>query len=134
MTVRAVMACLRLRGSDAAGVDALCRHWKVPNSYAELAQLGIAPLMLALQLREPQQAIELFERCDALRRPDRFRDFIALCDAAGAAADTLRRLQAALEAGSAVTAAELVATGLKGEQLGAALKQQRRDAITASWS
>ncbi len=122
-----------LAGSDTARVDALCSHWKVPNSYAELARFGIAPLAQALQLHSPEQTIELFERCDALRRPDRFRDFIALCDAEGASGATLERLQCALAAGSAVTAAELIASGLKGEQLGAALKQRRRDAIAASW-
>ncbi len=122
-----------LAGTDNARVDALCRQWKVPNSHAELARFGIDPLAQALQLHQPQQAIELFEGCDALRRPDRFRDFIALCDAEGAPPSTLQRLERALQAGSAVTTAELVAAGLQGEQLGIALKQRRRDAITASW-
>jgi tRNA nucleotidyltransferase (CCA-adding enzyme) len=122
-----------LTGCDSARVDALCRYWKVPNSHAELARFAIAPLAQALQLHSPQQAFELFERCDALRRPDRFRDFIDLCDAEGASNETLERLRRALAAGSAVTAAELVASGLKGEQLGAALRQRRRAAIEASW-
>lgn len=122
-----------LAGTDMARVDLLCAQWKVPNSYAELARFGIAPLAQALQLHDPQQVVELFERCDALRRPDRFRDFIALCDAEGCSTATLQRLQRALQAGSAVTTAELIASGLQGEQLGAALKQKRREAITASW-
>ncbi len=122
-----------LAGTDDALVEALCQQWRVPNSYAELARLALAPLAQALQLETPAQAIELFERCDALRRPDRFRQFIALCDAEGAPPATQRRLERALDAGSAVTAAELIAAGLKGEQLGAALKQKRRDAIAASW-
>src|SRR5437867_5650540 len=85
--------------------------------------------------------MRLLERCDALRRPDRFEQMLLACecDARGRAGrfdapypqrDLLRRALAAARAvdSASITSAAL-ACGLKGPAIGAALTHARRDAI-----
>ncbi len=64
-------------------VNALAARLKVPNDYRELAVLvarhhGVCHR--ALELR-PGTVLELIEGCDALRRPERFEEFLLACEA-----------------------------------------------------
>jgi tRNA nucleotidyltransferase (CCA-adding enzyme) len=85
--------------------------------------------------------LRLLERCDALRRPQRFDDVLLACecDARGragleerdyASAPRLRRaLNAALGVDSAGIAADALAAGRSGEAVGAELRAARIEAV-----
>jgi len=95
----------------------------------------------ALELR-PATLLELLQRFDVYRRPQRFEEFLAACemDARGRLgleerdypqADYLRGAAAAARA---VTVQPLREAGLEGAALGEALKRERLAALTAYWS
>lgn len=119
----------------------LSRRIGVPRRYRELAeQVALYHTLChrAAELR-PGTLLKLLEGTDALRRPERFEDFLLACeaDAKGRTgledqpypqAELLRR---AREAAAAVTAADLKDSGLEGEALGQALREARQQAIAA---
>ncbi|MGX5217872.1 multifunctional CCA addition/repair protein [Pseudomonas segetis] len=91
----------------------------------------------ALELK-PSTLLELLQRFDVYRRPQRFAEFIAACemDARGRdgfeqrdypQADYLRRV---MQAACAVSVQPLLAQGFKGPQLGEALQRERLQAIS----
>ncbi len=122
----------------------LCERWRVPTEVRELAdvvarehgnihrsgELGAAALL------------RLLERCDALRRPQRFADALLACecDARGRLGFEERpyppreRLLAVLAAVQAVAtepiAREALARGAKGPQIGQAVQAAREVAIS----
>ena len=124
-----------------APIEAVCERLKIPREARELALLvGRHHLVChrAAELR-PSTVLELLERCDAFRRPQRFEQFLMACEAdkrgrAGRAdqpyppADLLRRANAAA---AAVDASALAAAGLQGPALGEALRRKRVAAIRA---
>lgn len=74
----------RHHGHDARGrepVDTLCARWKVPVECRELALLACREHILIHRARElrPETVLELLQRADALRRPARFAELIAVC-------------------------------------------------------
>jgi tRNA nucleotidyltransferase (CCA-adding enzyme) len=74
----------RHHGHDARGrepVDALCARWKVPVECRDLAHLACREHILIHRARElrPETLVELLQRADALRRPERFTELIAVC-------------------------------------------------------
>lgn len=76
------------------------------------------------------------ESLDALRRAARFEHFTFACQAIAMAegwdpSNALQRLKTALSAVQAVSANELIAQGLEGENLAEGLRQKRVDAILA---
>jgi tRNA nucleotidyltransferase (CCA-adding enzyme) len=133
-----------VRGAKLAA--SLAERLRVPTDCRELADTvarehgnlhASAGLNAAAVLR-------LFERCDALRRPDRFAQVLVACecDARGrtglqdrpyAPATRLPPLlQAALNIDTASVAAEAVARGRKGPEIGDAVRQARANAIHAA--
>jgi tRNA nucleotidyltransferase (CCA-adding enzyme) len=124
-----------------APISAVCDRLKIPREARELALLvGRHHLVChrAAELR-PSTVLELLERCDAFRRPQRFEQFLMACEAdkrgrAGRAdrpyppAELLRRARAAA---AAVEASALAAAGLQGPALGEALRRKRVAAIRA---
>ncbi len=63
-------------------IRAVCARLKVPKKYAELALLvGRWHLQVhrAMELR-PATLLELLERCDGLRRPERFAQILTACE------------------------------------------------------
>ncbi len=120
-------------------VRAVCGRLRVPNEYRDLALLVAAHHGVchrALELR-PATALDLLEKLDALRRPERFEQFLLACQAdstgrpgyeqrAYPQADLLRR---ALATANHVDSASLAAQGLQGLELGAALRQARLTAL-----
>ncbi len=123
-------------------VNGLCARLKVPVAYRQLA-LAVARdhgnAHRALELR-PGTLLEIIERTDALRRPQRFAQFLLACEAdhRGRTGFEQRpypqaqRLQLAFEAARGVDAAPLVARGLTGEAMREALRQARTRAIAAA--
>ena len=119
---------------------ALCQRLGAPTRFRELGVIVArhhGNCHRAFELR-PATILKLFAETDALRRPQRFADFLVACEA-----DARGRLgladrpypQAALLAGALAAAqtievATVAARGLSGPALGEALKAERLLAIT----
>jgi tRNA nucleotidyltransferase (CCA-adding enzyme) len=131
-------------GHEDAGValvESLCARLRVPNQLRELAVITAryhTHVHRALELRAAT-VLKTLESCDALRRPERFADFLLACEA-----DARGRLgfeereypQAAFftqarerAAAVALTAGERA--GRTGEQIGEELRRRRVAAIEA---
>lgn len=131
-------------GHELAGValiDALAARLRVPKEHAELAVLTARHHGLvhrALELK-PATILELFEKTDALRRPERFEALLLACEAdargrtgleerAYPQADFLRRAQ---EATAAVTLLEAEHHGLEGSAIKENLREKRLQVLTS---
>jgi tRNA nucleotidyltransferase (CCA-adding enzyme) len=119
----------------------LCERLGVPNRYRELALAVTRSHGLchkALELR-PATVVKLLEELDAFRRPERFDDFLAACEADARGRTGMEDrdypqfpfLRSARDAARAVTAAPLVRQGLEGAALGEALHRARIEAVAA---
>ena len=121
-------------------IETLAERLRVPTDFRELAVI-VARLHglchRALELR-PTTVLELLERADALRRPDRFEECLLACEAdmrgrAGFAeraypqADFLR---ASLRAAQSTTLSPQDRAGLEGSAIGARLRALRIAAIS----
>jgi tRNA nucleotidyltransferase (CCA-adding enzyme) len=129
-------------GHEDAGValvETLCARLRVPNQLRELAVITAryhTHVHRALELRAAT-VLKTLESCDALRRPERFADFLLACEA-----DARGRLgfeeraypQAAWfararERAAAVTLTAEERVGRTGEQIGEELRRRRVAAI-----
>jgi tRNA nucleotidyltransferase (CCA-adding enzyme) len=110
----------------------LCERLRVPNSFRELAEIVARYHGLchrAAELR-PATVLKLLEGTDALRRPERFEQFLLACEADLKGRDGLENapypqaalLRRALAAAAAVDPQPLVAAGLGGERCASALR------------
>jgi tRNA nucleotidyltransferase (CCA-adding enzyme) len=124
-----------------AVVEALADRLKVPGSYRELAILAAREHTLvhrALELR-PETVLKLLQECDAFRRPERFGELLAACEADARGRTGFEThpypqaayLRAALAAAAAVTLPEEERRNLKGAAIGAEMKRRRVLAVTA---
>jgi len=124
-----------------APLRAMAARLKVPNEHLALAQIVCREHLNAHRAFElkPATVLRLLGALDALRRPQRLEVFLAAClaDKRGRLghesddypqADYLRRAGAAA---AAITAAPLVAQGLEGPAVGAALERARTQALAA---
>src|SRR6187455_1766611 len=129
-------------GHEDAGValvEQLAARLRVPNHLRELAVMTAryhTHVHRASELRA-DTVLKTLEGCDALRRPERFADFLLACeaDARGRKGLEMRdypQRQYFAAARSAVTAVILTPeerTGLSGEQIGQELRKRRVAAI-----
>ncbi|MDR0211769.1 MAG: multifunctional CCA addition/repair protein [Pseudomonas putida] len=131
-------ACLLHELVDLNQAKALNQRFKAPRECQELALLVVECQALchgALQL-SATRLLELLQKFDVYRRPQRFEDFIAACQAQALSrgeqvypqADYLRGAAAVAKA---VDVKALVEKGLTGQALGEALKQARLMALEA---
>ena len=120
-------------------VEAMCERLRAPKAYRELA-VAVTRYHLhyhrAAELK-PTTMLKTLNAVDALRRPERFEQFIAACEADSRGRtgfenlhfeqpDILRR---ARDAAAAITAQELVSNGLTGTAIGRELDRLRAQAI-----
>ncbi|MDF0729821.1 CCA tRNA nucleotidyltransferase [Pseudomonas entomophila] len=130
-------ACLLL-GLDLKAIKAINQRFKAPRECQELALLvgefqGHCRLAQALQ---PTELLELLQKFDVYRRPQRFEDFIAACamDAGKGLAlhayPQVDYLRGAAAAARSVDVKPLVESGLGGQALGEAIKGERLKALT----
>lgn len=125
----------------------LSERWRVPRECRDLAQLCADEHTNVHRSAEFGAAalLRLLERCDALRRPQRFADLLVACeaDARGRGGDfpsrpypPRARLAAALAVvqsqDTAGVAAEAAARGLKGPQVGERIQAARVAALEAA--
>lgn len=132
-------------GHEDRGVDLIesfCTRWRVPREHRELAVLVSrlhTRVHRSLEMR-PATVIRLLEEADAFRRESRFEAVLEACfiDATGRAGleDADYPQAAALRRARAIAAAvpiePLLARGLRGRELSAALHQARVNAFRDS--
>ena len=137
-------ACL-CHGLPLAQIQALCERWRVDNDSRELAQMVAREWPTLHQAAEltPVVALELLERSDAWRRPERVRTGLSVLRAlASMGSDATpvhqrcerieRALQAALQVSVASLPADVRAASGHGPALGQALRDGRERAIAAA--
>jgi tRNA nucleotidyltransferase (CCA-adding enzyme) len=128
-------------GAGVALVEKLCARLRVPNNLRELALITAryhTHVHRALELR-PDTVLRTLEGCDALRRPERFADFLLACEA-----DARGRLgfeereypqraffARACECAAAVALTAEERAGMSGERIGQELRRRRVTAIEA---
>ncbi len=119
---------------------AICQRLKAPRQHTELAQLATRYHLdchHALDM-PPVELLELIRATDALRRPERFHEFVLVCeaDARGRTglqdrpypqAEFMREILTVLQAQDY---RELIAQGYKGKLLGDKIHLQQIEAIT----
>lgn len=124
-------------------VRALCDRWKVPTECRELAEVVAREHGNVHRSAELNAAavLRLLERCDALRRPERFDEALLACecDARGRAGKEddpypqrprlAAAMRAALSVDTAPVAEAAVARGLAGPAIGEAVRDARVRAI-----
>ena len=120
-------------------VENLCNRYRLPNDYRALA-VHVARYHLhyhkALELR-PNSILKLLQNIDALRKPQRFEQFLLACEADARGRLGLENrdcpqsdwLRQALSAVNSVDPRQLVKKGLQGEALGKELQHLRILAI-----
>ena len=120
-------------------LETLCARHRVPNACCELAgmalqqrkQVQLADTLTAAQL------LDILNSLDAFRRPERFSQFLLVCEADAMAVQgdcNGEFLQQALAAARSVRASDLAQQGLSGKEIGAALHQKRITAIDSTLS
>ena len=125
-----------------APLRALCARLRIGAEHADLAAAACRYHLdahRALDLR-PGTLLQLLEKLDAMRRPQRLHEFLLVCeaDARGrlgkdaAPYPQAARTRAALAAAQSVSTAPLLAQGLQGPALGEALRAARCRAIAAA--
>lgn len=132
-------------GRSAKLVAALVRRWRVPRDCAELADVVAMEhgnIHRSLDLA-PAATLRLLQRCDALRRPERFAEALLACecdargrlglhDTAYPQAERLRQaLRAALAVDAGAVAQSASTQGAKGPQIARAVDAERERAIAA---
>ncbi|MFZ2649362.1 MAG: multifunctional CCA addition/repair protein [Burkholderiaceae bacterium] len=128
---------------DSAPLAALCRRLRVPVECRELAEVMVRELhaVLHCQALDAAALLRLLERCDALRRPERFEALLLACEcvarAAQAAPDAAfaqraylqRVLQSAIGVATPGIAARAAELGVTGPGVGQAIHEARAQAI-----
>lgn len=129
-------------------VEAISARLKIPTEVRDLAIMAAREhgnISRAMELR-PDTILKLFERCDALRRPERFMDLLNAteCDHLGrtgfedAPYPQAPRLIAALTAARAVPSGAIAAavnaqyTDKSTERIAEAIRKARLEAVTAA--
>jgi tRNA nucleotidyltransferase (CCA-adding enzyme) len=126
-------------GAGVALVEQLCTRLRVPNQLRELAVITAryhTHVHRALELRA-DTVLRTLEACDALRRPERFADFLLACEADARGRRGLEAREYPQRAFFAAVRARVAAVmlgederrGLTGEQIGQELRRRRIAAI-----
>jgi tRNA nucleotidyltransferase (CCA-adding enzyme) len=121
-------------------VERFCERLRVPAEIRDLAVIHTREHLIIHQARElrPGTVLELLERVDVARRPERFEQLLAacLCDARGRTGyedceyPQVAYLREAARVMLAVQARDLAGSGLTGEEIGKALRQRRLETLT----
>lgn len=117
-------------------VQAINLRGKVPRDCQELALLTVEfhSAGRRAQALEPTALLDLLQRFDIYRRPQRFAEFLAACaliaDETQDVPAAIAYLRSAADAARAVQAQPLVARGFTGAALGEALREARLAALT----
>ncbi|CAQ85640.1 MULTISPECIES: multifunctional CCA addition/repair protein [Photorhabdus] len=123
-------------------VDQLCQRLRVPNSARDLAKLAANyhDLVHTVDQLRPKTLLKLFDAVDAWRKPQRIEQLIIIskADARGRTGfeDTPypqgNYLRQAFKVANQVQVKNIVASGLRGADIGNELRRQRQQAL-AEW-
>ena len=131
---------------ETPALDALCDRLRVPAACRELAELTAREFdaVRRAESMAPEALLKLLERCDALRRPQRFGVLLLACDciargagvalgdgASAASAHLRRALAQVLEIDTAGIAAHAAAQGSAGPEIGQAIHEARLRSLSA---
>jgi tRNA nucleotidyltransferase (CCA-adding enzyme) len=110
--------------------ESLCARYRAPNEYRELSTLVIKYYYDAHRARElsAQELLKLFTHLDIFRRGERFNKFVLVSEALALTLNTdfdAEWLMQCAQAAKSFNVNELLAQGLKGEELAARLKEKR---------
>jgi tRNA nucleotidyltransferase (CCA-adding enzyme) len=110
-------------------VAALCERLRAPAEFRDLAQLS-ARFARGLNAEPPQpaQLLQIFERSDAFRRPERFEKLLLVAQSLGDVDGTVRK---ALAAARSAMLPQEQRSGLQGPEIAVALRAARLQQITA---
>ena len=128
-------ACLLMELGES--IEAVGKRFKAPRECQELALLVGRYHIKCQRAAElaPSSLMEMLQRFDVYRRPQRFEDFIAACEmdarAGGRGYPQADYLRGAVAAVKAVQVQALVEQGLTGQALGEAIKVERSNALEA---
>ena len=138
-TLAVRFACLVHALPTTAALAALCAHLRVPTDCKDLAEIVWRErrALQGLKGETPAQQMALLERCDAIRKPQRFAEMLLACECIDAAAesasiqrlwrlDGLRRVQSV---DTAAIAQAAQSSGLSGPQIGDLIRQARVAAL-----
>jgi len=149
LPARFAVVTYRLRGFEpaanaptfrSAALSTLCERWHIPTDCREVAELVVREReTLSLgALMDAAHLVQLFDRCDVWRRPERFEVLLLACKCIARAdglsavrgqAASFARWRAALARAAAVdtgaVAARAAAQGLRGPQIGSAVHDAR---------
>lgn len=123
-------------------IDKLCKRYRIPNKYKELAT-AVSKFHLdchRIQEMKAETVLKKLEQLDAFRRPERFEQFLLACeaDARGRAGFEDRDypqaeyFQTALKVANEISGKSLQENGLEGKALGQEIKKQRIEKIKMS--
>lgn len=117
----------------------LCDRLKAPRGFRELAELGARFHSHCHRLGElrPATVLDALERLDAFRRPQRFAQFLLVCEADGRGRTGFEErpypqaawFRQAYDAAAGVDPAPIVARGLQGKAIAQALRRERLKSI-----
>lgn len=118
-------------------INQLCRHYRVPNHFRELATLTALHAKTAFNAQNltPHELLQLLSTLDIFRREERFHDFVIACHAIAKATGTDwdgNWLTAAMNEVKKVDVQALVEKSLNGNELAAELKESRLQQLQ-SW-
>ncbi len=108
------------------GAETLSKHLKLPVDWRDLAKMAAKHGDWAT---DAEGLLNHLERLDALRRPERFNDWLTVARANDIASLEIERLKQAQTAAVDVQVKPLLAQGLQGEALAKALRAARKNAI-----
>lgn len=120
-------------------VEKLCQRVKTPTEYLQLAKLGCEFHLHLHRLEELKGStiVKLLERTDAFRKPERFAQFLQVCEAdfkgrtgfEQRAYPQAKMMTEALQACLKVEPKTLLAKGFSGKQLGEQLHKERVEKV-----
>ena len=129
-------------GHEARGarlVEKICKRFRIPNNYRDLAKLVARYHLDCHRVMElkPRTILNRLETIDAFRRPDRFEKFLLACEADARGRTGLEEreypqaafFRNALELAKNVDTHVLTGQGLAGEAMAQAIRQQRLSAL-----
>ena len=125
----ALLASVAPQGLTA--LNSLAQHMKINKSYYLLAEKIISYSMefKRCDTNNPVYLLHLLEALDSFRRPQILTDFLTIHQCLSSNPNIIKNIKTAYNHCKDINAKALVASGLRGADIGAALNQQRLQAI-----
>ena len=117
-------------------VKRICIRLKVPNEYRALAMIVAAYGSIAIQALQsrPDTIVDMFDACDAWRKPEQFSAFLQCCEAINATnpnqshknLGSIALLRTAHQQCKQISADEFIKQGISGAAIGESIRNARK--------